>query len=75
VFFPNFIVSYDHWEIQARRGLRRSWFSLPAKAASPPRSDEVTLSFILSGLVNREGWRLHSISGQLVPLPYCVCGE
>lgn len=69
VFFPqlcNFIGS-----------LGNSGLKGPQKVSSSAsqRWDEVALSFILFGLVNLQGWRLHNISGQLVPLPYCAYGE
>lgn len=39
------------------------------------RSDQVALSFIKSGLENIQGWKLHNLYGQTVPLLGCPHGR
>lgn len=62
-----YVMSQDNKIIQVGQDLRRFPFQL--KAGSAVRLDEVAQGFIQSNSETRQGWRLHSFSGQPDPLP------
>jgi len=51
------------------------WSSLLFQAGSPVRSDQGAQCFARLGLENLQGWRLHSLAGQPVPLPGYTLAE